>query len=100
MREPNMNIKIIKNAEDHAVAIERLSALMSIDPAPGSKEESELELLALVIEDFERRTVPPVNADPVEAILFRMDQMRMKRKDLVPYIGSLPKVSEVLSRKR
>ena len=95
-----MNPKIIRNLEDHAVAMARLSALMSSNPAPGSKGENELELLALVIEDFERRTVPPVQADPVEAILFRMEQMKMARKDLVPYIGSISKVSEVLSRKR
>ena len=95
-----MNPKIIRNLEDHAVAMARLSALMSSNLAPGSKGENELELLALVIEDFERRTVPPVQADPVEAILFRMEQMKLARKDLVPYIGSVSKVSEVLSRKR
>ena len=78
----------------------RLSALMSLDPKPNSKEENELELLALVIQDFERQTVPPVKADPIESILFRMDQMQLTRKDLIPYIGSISKVSEVLSRKR
>ena len=83
-----------------AAAMARLSALMSLDPKADSKEENELELLALVIQDFERQTVPPVKADPVESILFRMDQMQLSRKDLIPYIGSISKVSEVLSRKR
>ena len=41
-----------------------------------------------------------VKADPVEAILFRMDQMQLARKDLIPFIGSISRVSEVLSRKR
>lgn len=95
-----MNVKIIKSAEDYEAAMARLSALMSLDPKPNSKEENELELLALVIQDFERQTVPPVKADAIESILFRMDQMRLTRKDLIPYIGSISKVSEVLSRKR
>lgn len=95
-----MNVKIIKSAEDYEAGMARLSALMSLDPKPNSKEENELELLALVIQDFERQTVPPVKADPIESILFRMDQMQLTRKDLIPYIGSISKVSEVLSRKR
>jgi HTH-type transcriptional regulator/antitoxin HigA len=95
-----MNVKIIKSAEDYEAAMARLSALMSLDPKANSKEENELELLALVIQDFERQTVPPVKADPIESILFRMDQMQLSRKDLIPYIGSISKVSEVLSRKR
>ncbi|HEX8479594.1 MAG TPA: hypothetical protein VF663_14730 [Telluria sp.] len=41
-----------------------------------------------------------MKADPIESILFRMDQMQLTRKDLIPYIGSISKVSEVLSRKR
>jgi len=95
-----MNVKIIKSAEDYEAAMARLSALMSLDPKANSKEENELELLALVIQDFERQTVPPVKPDPIESILFRMDQMNLSRKDLIPFIGSISKVSEVLSRKR
>lgn len=95
-----MNVKIIKSEKDYQAAMSRLSDLMSRDPKPGSKEEDELELLALVIHDFERQTLPPVKADPIESILFRMDQMGLTRKDLTKYIGSISKVSEVLSRKR
>ncbi len=95
-----MNIKVIKSGNDYAQAMARLTALMALDPKDGSKEDNELELLALVIEDYERKIVPPVVPDPVEAILFRMDQMKLGRKDMEPYIGSTSKVSEVLSRKR
>lgn len=95
-----MNIKVIKSGNDYAQAMARLTALMALDPKDGSKEDNELELLALVIEDYERKIVPPVAPDPVEAILFRMDQMQLGRKELEPYIGSISKVSEVLSRKR
>lgn len=95
-----MNIKVIKYQEDYTQAMARLSALMAHDPKAGSKEESELELLALVIGDYERKIIPPAVPDPVEAIIFRMDQMNMGRKDLEAYIGSTSKVSEVLTRKR
>lgn len=95
-----MNIKVIKQREDYAQAMARLSALMDLDLQPGGDQENELELLALVIEDYERKVVPPPMPDPVDAILFRMDQAGLARKDLIPYIGSASKVSEVLSRKR
>ena len=95
-----MNVKIIKDQEGYSEAMARLSALISLDPVTGSDDDNELALLALVIADFEHQTVPPVQVDTIESILFRMDQMNLSRKDLVPYIGSISKVSEVLSRKR
>lgn len=93
-------VKVIKTQRDYDAAIIRLSALMDEDTASGSSKEAELELLALVIESYERSKVEPVVLDPIEAILFRMDQLGLKKVDLVPYMGSLPKVSEVLARKR
>lgn len=98
--EGKVDIKVIKSSNDYAQAMTRLSALMALDPQAGTQEDNELELLALVIEDYERKIAPPVAPDPVDAILFRMDQMQLGRKELEPYIGSTSKVSEVLSRKR
>lgn len=93
-------IRVIKTQRDYDAAIARLSSLMDEEFASGSNVEAELELLALVIESYERSKIQPVSPDPIEAILFRMDQQQLHMKDLVPYIGSLPKVSEVISRKR
>lgn len=93
-------VRVIKTQRGHADALARLSGLMDKDLKPGSADEAELELLALVIESYERRRVAPVTPDPIEAIMFRMDQKQLSMKDLVPYIGSISKVSEVLSRKR
>lgn len=95
-----MKVRLIKSEEDYAAAMTRLSNLMDMDPAAGSETEAELELLALVIEDYERRIVPQAKPTPVQAILFRLEQQGLSRKDLAPFIGSLPKVSEVLSGKR
>lgn len=93
-------IRVIKTQRDYDAALSRLSALMDQQFAPGSNEEAELELLALVIGAYERSKVPPVIPDPIESILFRMDQQKLNPKDLVPLIGSISKVSEVLARKR
>ncbi|MEN9847584.1 MAG: hypothetical protein RL368_324 [Pseudomonadota bacterium] len=87
-----MKARIIKTENDYYEAMARLSELMD--------EEAELELLALIIEDYERKNVPAPQVSPIDAILFRMEQMGLRQKDLVPYIGNLSKVSEVLSEKR
>lgn len=96
-----MNVKIIKSEQEHEAALVRLRELFDIDPAPDTPEDDEFQLLALVIKDYERRTVPPVVVDdPVEVILFAMEQMGLSRQDMTQYLGSISKVSEVLSRKR
>lgn len=93
-------IRVIKTQRDYDDAVARLSDLMDEEVKAGSNKEGELELLALVIESYERAKIDPVFPDPIEAIFFRMDQMGLNKKDLIPYFGSLPKVSEVLARKR
>ena len=93
-------VRVIKTQRDYDAALVRLSALMDTTIKSGSAEEADLELLALVIESYERTQVPSVVSEPIEAILFRMDQQGLSQKDLVPFIGSTSKVSEVLARKR
>jgi antitoxin component HigA of HigAB toxin-antitoxin module len=73
---------------------------MIADPKPGSKEDEELELLAFLIADYESRTVKIPAVTPAEAICFRMEQSGLTQQDLVPFIGSKGRVSEVLSGKR
>lgn len=92
--------KLIKTEAEHAVAMERLDALMDIDPAPGTTEADELELLAHLIEQYESEAYPAELPDPIEAIRFRMEQEGLTQKDLVPIFGSASRVSEVLHRKR
>jgi HTH-type transcriptional regulator/antitoxin HigA len=94
-------MKLIKTPKDHAAALERLEELMLADPAaPGSPGDEELELLAFLVEDYEKRAVRIPAATPAEAIRFRMEQAELKQRDLVPFIGSKARVSEVLSGKR
>jgi HTH-type transcriptional regulator/antitoxin HigA len=91
---------IIHNDEEHAEALVALDRLMEIDPEPGTPEADELQLLALLIETYEKVRWPIGLPDPVDAILFCMDQQGLIRRDLEPYIGSRARVSEVLSGKR
>jgi HTH-type transcriptional regulator/antitoxin HigA len=93
-------MKLIKTSKDHDAALQRLEELMLADPAPGTAEDEELELLAFLIEDYEKRTIRLPAATPAEAIRFRMEQAGLKQHDLVPFIGSKGRVSEVLSGQR
>ncbi len=94
-----MTVKIITNDFEYQDALQKLSNLIQKEEC-NSKEENTIELLLLVIKDFEQRYVEPFEFDPIAAIKFRMEQMNLCQKDLVPYLGSPSKVSEVLNGKR
>lgn len=93
-------IKVIKTEKDYKEALVMVEELMNRNPEPGSEDADKLNLLATLIEDYESNIYPESLPDPVDAILFRMEQANLKPADLVPFIGSRSKVSEVLSRKR
>jgi len=93
-----VNAKVIKNDHDHRAALVRIESIFHA--APGTPEGDELELLSLLVERYEDEQFPIDFPDPIEAIRFRMEQQGLKAKDLVPYIGSASKVSEVISGQR
>jgi len=93
-------LKVIKSRAEHEAARQELLELLQVDPDPGTEEGDRLELLRLIVSDYEANEFPVSLPDPVTAIEFRMDQAGLKQKDLVPFIGSRSKVSEILSRKR
>jgi len=93
-----MKAKLIKTESDYKAALERIEAIF--DARPGTPEGDELELLVTLVEMYEAKAFPIDMPDPLSAIRFRMDQQGLKPVDLVPYIGSRPRVSEVLSGKR
>ncbi|GAI12627.1 unnamed protein product, partial [marine sediment metagenome] len=92
--------KVIKNKTDYEETLFALENLLDRDPAPGTPENEELELLTLLIQDYESRQYQLVPPNPIEAISFRMEQQNITPRDLIPYIGSRSKVSEVLAGKR
>ncbi len=91
-------IRPIRTEEDYAAALARIEELM--DAEPGTPEADELDVLADLVEHYEAKTIPLGFPTPVAAIEFRMEQAGLKPRDLIPYIGSRAKVSEVLSGKR
>lgn len=93
-------IKVIKTEEDYRKALKMLEALMDADPDSDSNEGEKLAVLATLIEDYEAKAFPQTLPTPIEAIKFRMEQADLKPADLIPYIGSRSRVSEVLSGKR
>jgi HTH-type transcriptional regulator/antitoxin HigA len=90
--------RLIKTAADHEKALSRIDQLM--DAKPGTAEMDELELLTALVEMYEERHYPISPPDPIEAIKFRMEQLKLTQKDMVPYFGTKSKVSEVLNGKR
>ena len=92
--------KIVNTPAEHAAAMGKLSALMEGNPAAGTAEANELELLGHLVEDYEKRHHDLGLPDPLTAIAFRMEQQGLCRKDMVPYFGSQSRVSEVLKGKR
>jgi HTH-type transcriptional regulator/antitoxin HigA len=93
-------IKIIRTDEDLALALKEIEALMDADPDPGTEQAERLELLTILVQNYESRNIRNLQVDPVDAINFRMEQQNLTQRDLIPFIGSRSKVSEVLSRKR
>ena len=93
-----MNIRPIKSERDYELALQRIDALM--EASSGTPEGDELDILATIVGAYEDKHFPIDLPDPVEAILFRMEQMGLQRKDLEPLLGGRSKVSEVLNRKR
>lgn len=93
-----MDIYPIKTEDDYNNALLRIDVLM--EAKPGTEDGAELDILATLVEAYERDHFPIDSPDPVEAILFRMEQMGIDRKALEPFLGGRNRVSEVLNRKR
>ncbi len=93
-----MNIKPIRNEADYQKALERLEVIF--DAKRGTPEGDELEILAIVVDNYENENFPIGMPDPISAIKFRMEQMGMKQKDLVEMVGFKSRVSEIMNNKR
>jgi HTH-type transcriptional regulator/antitoxin HigA len=93
-----MEIKLIKTAQDYSAALERLELIF--DAKKGSSEGNELEVLGLLIEQYENEHFPIEFPDPIEAIKFRMEQMGYTQNDLAKIVGLKSRASEILNKKR
>lgn len=90
--------RIIKTEAQYEATLARIEQIF--DAKPNTPAGDELELLLLLVEKYEQEQFPIDLPDPITAIRFRMEQGGLKAKDLIPFIGSKSKVSEVLSGTR
>ena len=93
-----MEIKPIRNKADYRAALKEIETLMTAERDTPRGER--LDVLVTLVEAYGNKNYPLDLPDPVEAIKFRMEQKGMTPKDLVPIIGRINRVYEVLSRKR
>lgn len=93
-----MEIRPIKTEQDYTTAIRRIETLWGAKK--DTSEGDELDLLITLVEAYELKNYPIALPDPIDAIKFRMEQMGMTSADMVKYLGSQSRVSEILNRKR
>jgi len=93
-----MTIKPIKTKKDYQEALTRLETLF--DAKKGSPKGDELEILGMLVDNYENGNFPVGFPDPVEAIKFRMEQLGYTQTDLANVVGLKSRASEILSRKR
>ncbi|MFO7843216.1 MAG: transcriptional regulator [Bacteroidales bacterium] len=93
-----MNIKPIKTEKDYQAALNRLEEIF--DAPEGTPESDELDVLGILVDEYEKEHYPIESPDPIEAIKIRMEELNLRQTDLVPEIGGKSRVSEVLNRKR
>lgn len=92
------DVKPIRTDADHAAALAEIEHLWGAES--GTPAGDRLDVLATLIDAYESARFPMDPPDPIDAILFRLEQQGLSRKDLEPMIGSRARVAEVLNRKR
>lgn len=95
-----MELRVIKTRAQYHRYLEEAHRLVRRDPDPKTPEGARLELLALIIEAYEKEHFKFRAPDPIEALEFRMEQQGLKQKDIAQIVGGKNRASEVLARKR
>jgi HTH-type transcriptional regulator/antitoxin HigA len=93
-------LKPIKNEQQYEDALASVYSLMQKNIKPDSKESDELEILSILIKEYEHEHYPVQKPNPLEAIKFRLDQMNMSEAELSEILGYRSRKSEILSGKR
>lgn len=93
-----MNWKILKTEDEYNNAIMRTMEIFHAED--GTPESDELDILLLLVKDYEEKNIVIPEVDPIDAIKLKMEEKGIRSKDLVPIIGSKSHVSSILSGKR
>jgi HTH-type transcriptional regulator/antitoxin HigA len=92
-----MTVRPIRTDEDYQSALQRVRALFGHD---SQRDRDQLEVLQALIERWERSQHSIEAATPAQAIKFRMAQTGLSQRDLIPYLGSKSRVSDILNGQR
>lgn len=93
-------LKPIKNNSQYEDTLNRIYKLMQMELKPNSKASDELEVLSILVKEYEEKYFPVPKPNPLEAIKFRLDQMGMSEAELSAILGHRSRKSEILSGKR
>lgn len=94
----SIELKPIRTKKEYQAALKQIEGLW--DAPAKSKEAEVLEVLSILVDDYENGHFPIDALDPIEAIKYRMEQLNLSQQDLAQYLGGKSRVSEVLNRKR
>jgi len=92
-----MDFKVIKNENDYKIALAQLDKLIATD---NPDNDEKVELIATLIDMYENDVHPIGFPDPIDAIKFRMEQLELTNKDLIPILGGKNRVSEIMNHKK
>jgi HTH-type transcriptional regulator/antitoxin HigA len=93
-------LRPIKTEDQYNQALARVYELMQTEVKEDSSESDELEILSILVKEYENEHYPIPSPNPLEAIKFRLDQMGLSEKELGNILGYRSRKSEILSGKR
>jgi len=92
-------IKPIKNKKQYKEYLKQAFDLFQSSLKPNSIESDKLELLSILIQQYEKEKYPIEPPHSIDAILFRLDQLNMKKSELSKILGTRSRTNEILSAK-
>ena len=95
-----MPVRPLRSEADYEAALDAIETYFNNEPKRGTAEADRFELLALVIEDYEKKRWPIDQPDPIDAIRYRMETGSFTQADLGRLLGSRQRASDILKRKR
>jgi HTH-type transcriptional regulator/antitoxin HigA len=101
MISPGHAPHVLHNVKDYNVTLNEIHRLLELNPVKGSREYDTLELLSVLVEDYETRNIPePALPTPQSAVEFMLEQKGLTKSDLIKPLGGKSRVSEFFARKR
>jgi HTH-type transcriptional regulator / antitoxin HigA len=100
MQKPSNILKPIRTKTQYQAALDTAYDLMQLDLSKDTAASDQLEVLTMLIEQYESRKYPIPPPHPIEAIKFRLEQLGKTPADLAEVLGYRSRVSEILNGKR